>query len=237
MGRKKTARAGGAGPRRASAPKRRPTSSSEVARLRARAAELEAALPARTQTEGVLPASEGRAAEALRRSEARALALFEAASEGIVIVAPDGRIVSVNAKTEELFGYSRRELVGKRVEMLLPERSQRTRRRAVDPGKGHDLHPHLPGSSRPRALNGGSTRPRRERSPRPRPGCALAALTAVPAFRRRAFCLLPLRGSACGTARRSGQGPRGHRRRRGADAGRWAWGRPRPPRQRPPRAP
>jgi PAS domain S-box-containing protein len=69
-------------------------------------------------------ARERRVVEALRRSEARALALFEAASEGIVIVAADGRIVSVNAKTEELFGYSRRELVGQGVEMLLPERGR-----------------------------------------------------------------------------------------------------------------
>ena len=60
--------------------------------------------------------------EALRRSEARARALFEAASEGVVVVDRRGRIVSVNGKTEELFGYPRAELLGEPVEMLMPER-------------------------------------------------------------------------------------------------------------------
>jgi hypothetical protein len=63
-----------------------------------------------------------RAGEALRRSEARASALLEAASEGVVIVDRDGRIVSANAKAEELFRYSRAELIGQPVEILLPER-------------------------------------------------------------------------------------------------------------------
>ena len=62
------------------------------------------------------------AEEALRKSEARARALLEAASEGIVIADREGRIVSVNDKTEELFGYQRSELIGQGVEVLLPER-------------------------------------------------------------------------------------------------------------------
>jgi PAS domain S-box-containing protein len=61
-------------------------------------------------------------ADALHRSEARALALFEAASEGVVVVDRRGRIVAVNAKTEELFGYARADLLGQPVEMLMPER-------------------------------------------------------------------------------------------------------------------
>ena len=60
--------------------------------------------------------------DALRRSEARARALFEAASEGVVVVDRRGGIVSVNGKMEELFGYSRAELIGQPVEMLMPER-------------------------------------------------------------------------------------------------------------------
>ena len=59
---------------------------------------------------------------ALRRSEARARALFEAASEGVIVVDRAGRIMSVNTKTEELFGYPRAELLGQPVEMLMPER-------------------------------------------------------------------------------------------------------------------
>lgn len=60
--------------------------------------------------------------EALRRSEARAHALLEAASEGIVIVDRSGRVVSVNARAEQLFGLSRRALVGQPLEVVLPER-------------------------------------------------------------------------------------------------------------------
>jgi PAS domain S-box-containing protein len=60
-----------------------------------------------------------------RRVEARAETLLEAASEGIVIVDEAGRIASVNAKAESLFGYSRSELLGHSLEMLLPERLRR----------------------------------------------------------------------------------------------------------------
>jgi two-component system sensor kinase FixL len=46
----------------------------------------------------------------------------EAAPSGIVVVDDQGRIVLVNAHIEELFGYEREELVGKPVEILVPER-------------------------------------------------------------------------------------------------------------------
>jgi PAS domain S-box-containing protein len=39
-----------------------------------------------------------------------------------VIVDPDGQIVLVNSRTEQLFGYAREELLGEPVEILLPER-------------------------------------------------------------------------------------------------------------------
>jgi PAS domain S-box-containing protein len=60
--------------------------------------------------------------EALRRSEATSRAFLESASEGIVVVDTHGRILLVNAKTEEMFGYPRDELVGQRVELLVPPR-------------------------------------------------------------------------------------------------------------------
>src|SRR5215469_457770 len=46
----------------------------------------------------------------------------EASPSGIVLVDHQGRIVLVNAHIEELFGYTRDELVGKPVELLVPER-------------------------------------------------------------------------------------------------------------------
>jgi PAS domain S-box-containing protein len=47
---------------------------------------------------------------------------LEAAPDAIVVVDTDGRIVIVNRLTEKLFGYSREELFGQPVEMLVPDR-------------------------------------------------------------------------------------------------------------------
>ena len=48
--------------------------------------------------------------------------LLEAAPDGIVEVDGTGRIVLVNSQAERMFGYRREELLGKSVEMLMPER-------------------------------------------------------------------------------------------------------------------
>jgi PAS domain S-box-containing protein len=88
--------------------------------------------------------------EALRESEARAGAILDATPDAYVIVDGEGRIVRVNAQTERLFGYAREELLGRTVELLLPERfreahvqhraSYRAAPRARPMGMGLDLY-------------------------------------------------------------------------------------------------
>lgn len=53
---------------------------------------------------------------------ARVGGLLDAAPDAMVLVDRDGRIVLVNGEAERLVGYERQELIGRPVEILVPER-------------------------------------------------------------------------------------------------------------------
>jgi PAS domain S-box-containing protein len=82
-------------------------------------------LSERKPTQGRVDATE-RSAETggRRRSEARFAALLSAAPDAVVMIDEEGRMALVNEQTERLFGYEREELLGERVEMLLPARAR-----------------------------------------------------------------------------------------------------------------
>jgi PAS domain S-box-containing protein len=58
----------------------------------------------------------------LRASEARFRDLVESAPDAVLITDEQGRIQLANVQAEMLFGYRRDEMVGQRIEMLMPQR-------------------------------------------------------------------------------------------------------------------
>jgi PAS domain S-box-containing protein len=60
----------------------------------------------------------------LEQAQSYARSLIECAPDAMVIVNADGLIRLANAETEKLFGYDSEELVGRPVEILIPERFQ-----------------------------------------------------------------------------------------------------------------
>jgi PAS domain S-box-containing protein len=72
-----------------------------------------------------------------KQADASFKALLESAPDGIVVVDSGGRIVIANTQSERIFGYSRGELMGQPIELLVPERS-RARHLPVREGYSRD---------------------------------------------------------------------------------------------------
>lgn len=72
--------------------------------------------------EGTLVMSAVRDISDRKRAEQKFRGLLESAPDAMVIVNHSGEIVLVNSQTERLFGFPREELLGRKVEVLIPPR-------------------------------------------------------------------------------------------------------------------
>lgn len=77
--------------------------------------------------------------QAMRRHIEMLDALFKSATEGIIVVDSWGAIQLINPKAQELFGYSEDDLLGKKIEILIPQRYARNH---VDHRMNYAQHPH-----------------------------------------------------------------------------------------------
>lgn len=60
--------------------------------------------------------------EKLRQLEIQNIALLESMPDSLVIIHQDGLITFVNSQTELLFGYAKQEIIGQKIEFLIPNR-------------------------------------------------------------------------------------------------------------------
>ena len=72
-----------------------------------------------------IPTDPKRTAEALRRSEARFSGILAIAADAIISIDAGQRITLFNEGAERAFGYKREEVLGKPLEILIPERFHR----------------------------------------------------------------------------------------------------------------
>nr|WP_246221748.1 PAS domain S-box protein [Marichromatium bheemlicum] len=85
-----------------------------------------------------------RLAERIRSSEAQKAALLDAALDAIVTIDIDGRVVDFNASAEQIFGHSREEARGQRLEQLMiPERYRAAHRRGMERFRAEGVGPAL----------------------------------------------------------------------------------------------
>ncbi len=75
-----------------------------------------------SKSETTVPEPESVQARALRKSEERFRRVVEYAPTAMIMIGPSGTLEMVNIQAEHLFGYSRAELLGKPIELLIPER-------------------------------------------------------------------------------------------------------------------
>ncbi len=80
-----------------------------------------ALIPVKTE-DGLLVASTVRAVDTDDESEAYFRTLLDSAPDAMIIVDNEGKIAIANGQAEAMFGYQRAELMGRPIEMLLPER-------------------------------------------------------------------------------------------------------------------
>jgi PAS domain S-box-containing protein len=96
----------------------------ELAILRRKVAKLESGATDHQHAEPAFQREAYHCEAALEKSEAMAQALLESSSDGILLVNGRGRIILVNAAAQRMFGYTREELVGAELELLLPQRAR-----------------------------------------------------------------------------------------------------------------
>ncbi|MBC8354441.1 MAG: response regulator [Planctomycetes bacterium] len=91
-------------------------------------------------------ASLQRSQAALRQQETHSRTIVESSPNALLMVGEDGRIILVNAQLEALFGYSRDDLIGQLVEMLVPDSIRDTH---------HELRDEFFRSPKPREMGAG----------------------------------------------------------------------------------